>query len=218
MIKIHGGCLMRDMRRNDEWKTLDIVIVVMMFFWALHGLGGCASRQESKSEVRPVTPVSAIGRQSQTLTGIYDQLIKRLQSEIKSKKAEVKKFENQVRIIIPIDVLFSGGGWTIDRKGNEILDKVVPVLKELTNQPIEVYGYTDNSPIGPSLRSKFSTNLELSLARAVDTVSYFQKRGIDRDMLTATGYGAEQPAANNDTPLGRAKNRRMEIAIIAPDS
>jgi chemotaxis protein MotB len=172
--------------------------------------------QESKREVRPISPVSAIGRQSQPLTSIYDQLLKKLQSEIKSKKAEVKQFENQVRITIPNDFLFPGGGWTVDRKGYEVLDKIVPVMKEFKGNPIEVYGYTDNAPIGPSLRTKFSTNRELSLARAVDIVSYFQKRGVNSDMLSATGYGADNPVATNDTPPGKGQeqtNRNSYIVV-----
>lgn len=208
---------MRRLRTNNEWKDFCVVACIIILVFVLHGLQGCASRQESKSEIRPMKPMSEKSQQSQTLTSIYDQLTKQLQSEIKAKKAEVRKFENQVRITIPNDILFPGGGWSIDRKGYEILDKIVPVMKGLKNNPIEVYGYTDNRPIGSSLRSKFSTNRELSLTRAVDIVNYFQKRGVDRDMLTATGYGEEQPAATNDTQLGRAKNRRMDIAIMAPD-
>jgi chemotaxis protein MotB len=209
---------MREMRRNDYRKALEIIVIVLMPVFALHGLEGCASKPESKREIRPITPVSAIGRQSQTLTSIYDKLLKSLQSEIKSKKAEVKQFENQVRITIANDILFPGGGWTVDRKGYEMLDKIVPVMKEFKGSPIEVYGYTDNGPIGPSVRSKFSTNRELSLARAVDIVSYFQRKGVDRDLLSATGYGADNPVAPNDTPQGRARNRRTEIAFLSSDS
>jgi chemotaxis protein MotB len=209
---------MRRIRRNDEWTVFHGVVSITMLVLALYGLEGCASKQESKREVRPITPVSAIGRQSQNMTSIYDKLLKSLQSEIKLKKAEVMQFENQVRITIPNDVLFPGGGWTIDRKGNELLDKIIPVLKDSKNQAIEVYGYTDNSPVGPLPKSKFTTNRELSLARAVDIVGYFQKKGINRDLLSATGYGAEEPVATNDTPQGKARNRRMIIAVMAPDS
>lgn len=207
---------MREMKKNFDWKAFKIVVFVLTLSFALYGLQGCASK-ESGREFRPAKPMPTKSHQSITLAGIYDQLIKQLQSDIKSKKAEVQKFENQVRITIPNDVLFPGGGWTIDRRGYDILDKIVSVLKELKNIPIEVHGYTDNGPIGPSVRSKFSTNRELSLTRAVDIVNYFQKKGMDRGMLTATGYGEEQPVATNDTPLGRAKNRRMDIAIMAID-
>jgi chemotaxis protein MotB len=209
---------MRRIRRNDELTVFHGVACIAMLVFALYGLEGCASRQESRSEVRPATPLSAKDRQSQSWSGIYDQITRRLQSEIKSNKAEVKQFENQVRITISNDVLFPGGGWTIDRKGNELLDKIIPVFKDFKNQAIEVYGYTDNAPAGSLPKSKFSTNRELSLARAVDIVGYFQNKGINRDLLSATGYGAEEPVATNDIPKGRAKNRRMVIAVMSPDS
>jgi chemotaxis protein MotB len=212
-----GEYLMRKIWKNFDWKAFKAVVFVLIPFFAFHGLQSCVSK-ESKSEVRPMTPMSTKGQHSQALTGVYEQLIKRLQPEIKSKKVEVKKFENQVRIAIPNDILFPGGGWTVDRKGYEILDKIVPVMKEYKHSPIEIYGYTDNGPLGHSLRSKFSTNRELSLTRAVDIVNYFQKKGVNGDMLSATGYGSEQPVATNDTAQGRSRNRRMEIAIMVGES
>jgi chemotaxis protein MotB len=201
-------------------KIIMKVTAILVLFSSLL-VSGCASKKQSmpetRSEAKTTPATTPRSQQVQAQTNIYQQLTKRLQPEIKSYKVEIKQFDDRVRITIPNDVLFPGGGWTIDRKGNEILDKIIPVLKDLKNQAIEVYGYTDNAPVGSSMRSKFSTNRELSLARAVDIVSYLQKKGIDRDILSATGYGAEQPVATNDTTLGRVKNRRMEIAIMALD-
>lgn len=191
-----------------------IFIAVILFSMLVPG---CVSKKASRIEAQQVTPMTSRSQQSQSQTNTYQQLTKRLQPEIKSRKVEVKQFENQVRITIPNDVLFPGGGWTIDRKGKEILDKIIPVLKDIKNQAIEVYGYTDNVPIESSLKAKFSTNMELSLARTLDIVNYLQKKGIDRDILSSTGYGTEQPVAANDTSQGRARNRRMEMAIMGPD-
>jgi len=206
------------MRRNiryDEWNASRVICFVLMVAAALFVFVSCSTKKVSKTEVQPASSMTEKSQQSQTQAIIYQQFIKRLQPEIKTNKAEVKQFDNQVRITIQNDILFPGGGLTIDRKGVEILDKIILVLKELKNQAIEVNGHTDNSPVGPSLRSKFSTSRELSLARAVEIVSYFQKKGIDRDMMSATGYGAEQSVATNDTPQGRAKNRRTEIIVVA---
>jgi flagellar motor protein MotB len=52
------------------------------------------------------------------------------------------------------------------------------VFKTQKDSDIEVYGYTDNSPVMPSLRGKFSTNSELSLARAVDVVNYLKEKAL----------------------------------------
>ena len=103
------------------------------------------------------------------------------------------------------------------RGGRETLDKIIVALKGRKGLAVEVYGFTDNSPIGPMLRRQFSTNRELSLARAVDVVSYMEQKGINRDLISATGYGDERPIAPNDTPAGRRKNQRVEIIILFSD-
>jgi len=91
----------------------------------------------------------------------------------------------------------------------------VPVLKGLTNQRIEINGYTDNVPIGPELKSRFPSNWELSTARATDVVRYLIKEGVSPQLLSATGYGEQDPVASNSTAAGRAKNRRIEIVLVA---
>jgi chemotaxis protein MotB len=168
---------------------------------------GCASKQASKDEAPPIT----------NMTGPYQQLTKQLHKEIKAGHAQVSQLDKSLKIAFVNDILFSKGGWSIDRKGKEILDKVIPVFKTLKDSDIEVYGHTDNSPVMLSLRGKFSTNRELSLARAVDVVNYLKEKGISPDLLTATGYGADQPVSPNDMPQGRARNRRIEILIVAAD-
>jgi len=168
---------------------------------------GCAAKQASKEEARSVT----------SMTGPYQQLTKQLHKEIRAGHAEVKQFDKNLKVVLANDILFPKGGWSIDRKGKVILDKVIPVFKTMKDSDIEVYGHTDNSPVMPSLRGKFSTNRELSLARAVDVVNYLKEKGVSPDLLTATGYGADQPASPNDIPQGRARNRRIEILIVAGD-
>ena len=73
-------------------------------------------------------------------------------------------------------------------------------------------------PIGPALRSRFPSNWELSTARATDVVRYLVAQGVNPNMLSAQGFGDSQPVASNDTAQGRAKNRRVEIVIMAAGS
>lgn len=205
---------MKNKNRQGEGKAFCVIAFILMFT-TFFVITGCSQKNVSKAEITPDTPLTAKGQEFEVQKNIYNKLSIRLQPEIKSKKVEVGQFDNMVRITIPTDILFSGGGWTIDRRGSEILDKIVMVLKDLRNQAIEVNGYTDNSSVAPSLRTKFSTNRELSLARAVEIVNYFQKKGINRDMISATGYGAEHSVATNDTIQGRTRNRRMEVIVVA---
>ncbi|HIE35600.1 MAG TPA: hypothetical protein EYP79_05350, partial [Campylobacterales bacterium] len=94
-----------------------------------------------------------------------------------------------------------------------------PVLRDLkvdknkakeTQLPLTIVGHTDSSPI----RSKrFKNNLELSAARAVNTLRLFIKCGYDKKALSVEGRGEFDPIAPNDTPANRAKNRRVEFVI-----
>src|SRR5215510_4411841 len=78
---------------------------------------------------------------------------------------------------------------------------------------IVVEGFTDNVPIGPQLKAKFPSNWELSTARATDVVRFLSAKGVPSSMLAAEGFGDSRPVATNDTPQGRAKNRRVDIVI-----
>ena len=82
---------------------------------------------------------------------------------------------------------------------------------------IHVIGHTDNVPIRGNARLRFPTNWELSTARALAAVRFLTERaGVDPRRLGAVGYGEYRPVADNSTPEGRARNRRIAITIL-PD-
>ena len=96
-----------------------------------------------------------------------------------------------------------------------MLDKLVPTVAN-EDDVIRVVGHTDNVLIGKTLREKYASNWELSTARAVSVVRYFQDRGrIDPKRLEAVGFGAYRPIAANDTAEDRGRNRRVEIVLTA---
>ena len=123
--------------------------------------------------------------------------------------------QDRLKVVMLDELLFPEGGWEIHAKGKEALDKIIPVLKGLKDQRIDVNGYTDNVPIGPELKKRFPSNWELSTARATDVLRFLQSKGVDPSLLSATGHGDEQPAASNSTAEGRRKNRRVEIVLVA---
>ena len=178
---------------------------------------GCASKNPSQQEVRQVSTARVESRQDQAKTTPYQELTRQLQREVKAGQVQFKQFEEGIKITMANDILFSEGGWKIHRGGKETLDKIIMVLKGRKGMAVEVYGFTDNTPIGPMLRRQFSSNRELSLARAVDVVSYMEQKGINRDLISATGYGDERPIVPNDTPIGRRKNQRVEIIVLFSD-
>ena len=111
------------------------------------------------------------------------------------------------------DVMFPSAGWELN-PGAPVVGKIVPILSKLQNTKIVVAGYTDNAAVGSQLQSMgVSNNLDLSCKRAASVVAYFVSQGVKRDLLSAQCFGETQPVALNDTPDGRAKNRRVNVTL-----
>jgi chemotaxis protein MotB len=120
-------------------------------------------------------------------------------------------------LIMAADIAFPSGGYRLNRTGQEELNEIVPALKALQNAKVVVYGYTDNHPVGPALRRRgIVDNLDLSSKRANEVVRYLRLRGIDPSIMSAKGRGDTHPIASNDTPEGRAQNRRIEVVVEQP--
>ncbi|OPY78212.1 MAG: Motility protein B [Syntrophorhabdus sp. PtaU1.Bin153] len=191
--------------------------ILLIIVSALILVLGCASRKPSKHEVqRP--GISSIESRQSPRTSAYQQLTRRLQHETRAGQVQINQFGEGVKIIISNDILFPVGHWKIHKGGEEVLDKIIPVVKAHEIQALEVCGFTDNKPVDPGLKERFSSNWELSGARAIDVVMYMEKKGVNPDIISATGYGDERPIASNDTPAGRRKNQRVEIIAMFSDS
>ena len=88
-----------------------------------------------------------------------------------------------------------------------ILDEVAKVLNANPNiGAIDIEGHTDD-------RGKYDYNKDLSQRRAASVRTYLISKGVDGDRLQAIGYGPDRPIDTNDTPEGRARNRRVEFTI-----
>ncbi len=171
-------------------------------------IAGCVTDSAYKQEEQ-----KANASASQAAT--YQKLDTQLQTEVKADQVQIQQLQGQLKVTIVNEILFPEGGWELNRAGEQTLDKIIPTLKTLENQRIEVDGYTDNVPIGPELKSRFPSNWELSTARATDVVRYLVSKGVNSNLLSATGFGDTQPVASNDTAQGRAKNRRIELVLKA---
>lgn len=144
----------------------------------------------------------------------YQQIDAQLKSEVAAEQAQITQLQNVVRVTLANGILFPEGGWEPNAAGKATLSRLAPVLRTLTGQKIEVRGYTDNVPIGPELRVRFPSNVELSRARAQSVADFLIAQGVPANIVTVGGFGDAQPAASNDTAQGRAKNRRVVIDII----
>jgi chemotaxis protein MotB len=114
--------------------------------------------------------------------------------------------------IIPDDVLFDTGKADLKHEARPILDKLAGIIAGLNrDNPIRIEGNTDNVPISTD---RYRNNWELSTARAVTVLTVLLDDGLDPTRLSAAGYADQRPVATNDTPEGRAENRRVEIVVV----
>ena len=115
---------------------------------------------------------------------------------------------------------YESGEARIKPEGYQTLDQLVGLLKESpADQLIRIEGHADSMEIGPSLKSMYPTNWDLSKARAVGVLRYLvEKGGIDSARMSTVGYGATKPLTSNATEDGRSKNRRVEVVLYSPNA
>ncbi|NOX37644.1 MAG: OmpA family protein [Calditrichaeota bacterium] len=120
---------------------------------------------------------------------------------------EVKTGDRGAVITISDVVIFPVGEAEFNPEAYPILEKMAELLKQFPYK-VRVEGHTDNVPIRTA---RYPSNWELSTARAARIVRYFISKGIDPNRLSAEGFAHYRPVADNATPEGRARNRRVEI-------
>ena len=92
--------------------------------------------------------------------------------------------------------------------------KIAKILAPHQANHINVNGYTDTTPIGPGLaKQSITTNVILSQKRADNVMNYMVSRGVNPKLVSSHGLGEADPVASNDTPDGRAQNRRVELTL-----
>lgn len=102
---------------------------------------------------------------------------------------------------------FESGKATLTDSGKAILDQMSVALLRLKDKKVEVIGHTDNA-------GSRAGNLSLSQARAEAVKAYVVGRGVREDMVSVSGEGPDRPVADNRTPEGRARNRRIEFKVV----
>ncbi|MCT4585325.1 MAG: flagellar motor protein MotB [Peptostreptococcaceae bacterium] len=140
-----------------------------------------------------------------------NDFVKKLKEKNMLDNIELKETKKGLLIRFKDNVLFTSASANISDFGLEILKEIGKDLNKINNK-ILVEGHTDNIPIN-SL--KYSSNWELSSARAINVVNFLSKElDIDSSRFSVSGYGSTTPIADNKTKDGRAKNRRIEIVIL----
>ena len=148
------------------------------------------------------------------VSSTYEHLLENMKSEIAQGQVTISELRGKLTVNMEAAILFDSGKADVKPDGIAILLKMVPTLKEVKDKSIRIEGHTDNVPIRSA---QFPSNWELSAARAINVAKYLQQQGLDPVNLSAAAFSEFKPVADNATKEGRAKNRRIEITLVAKD-
>ena len=140
-----------------------------------------------------------------------DELKVALRQEIGQGLADVQREDDKVIITVGAGGAFASGSANLTPAAIKIMDRIASV-NAAGNSKIKVSGHTDDVPL--IFGSNYRDNWDLAAARSASVVQAFAENGtISEDRLEAISYGESRPIEPNETPDGRAKNRRIEIEI-----
>jgi len=129
------------------------------------------------------------------------------------KEVDVKVLKGVVYISLADNMLYKSGSYEINERAGETLSKIAKIITDYKDYEVLVEGNTDNVPIS---RTNIRNNWDLSALRASSVVQELQnKYGVDPKRLSAAGRGEYNPITDNDSELGKQRNRRTQI-IITP--
>ncbi len=151
-----------------------------------------------------------IQRVAEELTKIANDIKDVLGTMIQLGDVSVTQSEQSVSIVINASILFDPGKAKLNANSIRTLSAIARVLAAGGNR-IRVEGYTDDMSVNNGL---FPSNWELSAHRAATVAHLFNENGIGDGRLTAVGHGQNDPAESNETPEGRAHNRRVIVSIL----
>jgi chemotaxis protein MotB len=155
--------------------------------------------------------VELLRKEKEQMTKLAQDLLSTMAPLVKEGKVRVTQNSRGVSVEINASVLFDPGDARLMPESVEALRAVANLLRA-DSHDVQVEGHTDNQPIG---NTRFPSNWELSSVRASSVVRLFIDAGVAPQRLTAVGYSANVPVADNDTLQGRARNRRVAVTILS---
>lgn len=168
-----------------------------------------SAKQGGSSFIKDMKPTHL--NESDIYTNKYQKVRDALKDIQKAGRLTLFFEEQKIVIRISEGILFEPSSDAFIKDGLPVLDEIAEILKDLPNS-VKIEGHTDNIPTNTD---RFPSNWDLSSARAVKILKYFiSAHQYDPMKLAATGYGEYRPTTSNDTPEGRARNRRVDILVI----
>jgi chemotaxis protein MotB len=158
---------------------------------------------------------SMIAAKDASMKKLKETLSKALNA-FEGKGLTVEQKNGKVYVSMENKLLFQTGSWAVGSEGRKAVVEVGKVLAQNPDITVLIEGHTDNDKILGNIGGGIENNWDLSTKRATAIVTILgENNGIRKQNLTAAGRGEYAPLMSNDTPDGKAKNRRIEI-ILTP--
>lgn len=134
-----------------------------------------------------------------------------LREELQGTGVQVARNGDRLDLIMPGNITFATNEYNIRSEFFPVLDSVSRVLSKYEDTRLQVFGHTDST-------GDPSYNYDLSDRRARSVSNYLASQGLNQSRIDYQGLGSDQPIASNQTNVGRAQNRRVELQIFAVES
>lgn len=197
----HGG--------RDRWMVsyLDVLTILLILFVAMAAQTLQNSQKKpapvAAAPVAPVAKAPVVEQPSAAMTAIKQDLEK--------SNLDVQVDPRGVVVSLPQGLLFQPGEDRINADALPTVKTIGDVLNKIPNN-VSLVGHTDATPIH---NRHFANNWELAAARGLRLLELLSSHyGIEESRLSVASFGSRNPKSSNDTPDGRASNRRVEIVIL----
>jgi chemotaxis protein MotB len=199
-------------RNRDRWliSYADLVTLLLALFIVLYA----ASDRERAQQIAASFSAQNIAGAG-ILPGNAEPENKTAEETLRSipllmQKTQINQTSRGLVVSMSEAGFFGPGDANISADAANVVRELTEKLKE-SGTPVRVEGHTDSTPIS---NSRYSSNWELSTARAASVLQKIIEYGFTPEKLSAAGYGGFQPVADNATAEGRAQNRRVDIVIL----
>lgn len=190
--------LQQENSHRDRWMVsyLDMVTILLIFFVA------AAAKTVGLPPVQPAQLVPSV----QPRPPLAD-----LEENLQKSGLDVHREARGLVISLPQQILFASGDDRVSESALSTVGQIADAIRSIPNR-VMLVGHADSAPIH---NRRFQNNWELSAARGLKLLELLTARyGIDESRLSASSDGANRPRESNETPDGRARNRRVEIVIL----
>jgi outer membrane protein OmpA-like peptidoglycan-associated protein len=201
---ILNGCMTTDPYTGEKQATKTTAGATI---GAIAGALLGAATSTKKDRKKAVLIGAGIGAVAGGGVGAYmDKQENKLREQLRGSGVSVTREGDNIILNMPSNITFDFDSAQLKPQFNNTLDSVVLVLNEYKSTLITVKGFTDSTGTD-------QYNQQLSERRALAVAQYLESKNVAQQRLAAIGYGEAQPIAPNNTPEGRAQNRRVELEL-----